>query len=251
MAPRVADPDLFGFAPNYGQKDMTETITVRIRAFAALREALGFADRQMAVPVGTDVAGLLTHLAARYPAAGLAARRFSIAVNHAYTSQDRELTAGDEVALIPPVSGGSRKLFEIVDRPVSLDEVAARVAAPERGGITLFAGTVRGITGDVATDYLEYEAYPEMAEPALAQIGAEAQTRWPAIDGVSIVHRVGRLEVGEVAVAIAVAASHRRDTFDACHFVIDRIKEIAPIWKREVGSDGNTWVEGPESHVGH
>ena len=231
---------------------MTETITVRVRTFAVLREALGFADQQVTVAAGTDVAGLLAELTTRYPDADLSNRRFSVAINHTFAPPARALMPGDEVALLPPVSGGSdsEKLFEIVDRPLSLDEVAARVSAPDRGGVTLFAGTVRGVTGDLTTDYLEYEAYAEMAEPALAQIGAEVQAPWPAISAVSIIHRVGRLEIGEMAVVIAVAAAHRADTFDACRFAIDRIKEVAPIWKREVGVDGTMWVEGPESQIG-
>ena len=242
---------------------MSETITIRVRAFAALREALGTGEAALTLPAGTDVAGLVTALAAKYPDARLPARRFTVAVNRAYAPPDRVLADGDEVALIPPVSGGSGdagieapRLFEITDRAISLDEVAGRVAAPARGGITLFAGTVRGVTaskdgqpGIFATDYLEYEAYPEMAEASLASIAAEAQARWPAIGAVAIVHRVGRLEVGDIAVAIAVAAAHRADTFDACHYIIDRIKQIAPIWKREVGPDGSSWVEGPESAV--
>ena len=126
---------------------------------------------------------------------------------------------------------------------------------PTAAGSRVFAGTVRGVTrsaeaplGEIATDYLEYEAYPEMAEAALASIADEARAL-AQCQRVSILHRVGRLEVGEIAVVIAVAAAHRRDTFDACHYVIDRIKEIAPIWKKEVGADGSFWVEGPESNV--
>ena len=242
---------------------MTETITVRVRAFAGLREALGFSEAEVTLPAGTDVAGLAARLAADYPAARLPARRYSAAVNRAYAAPDRVLADGDEVGLIPPVSGGSGndavgvgspRPYEITEHRISLDDVAARVAAPERGGITLFAGTVRGITsgksgssGSFATDYLEYEAYPEMAEASFAGIAAEAQARWAGISAVAIVHRVGRLEVGDVAVGIAVAAAHRGDTFDACRYIIDRIKEIAPIWKREVGPDGSSWVEGPES----
>jgi molybdopterin synthase catalytic subunit len=165
---------------------------------------------------------------------------------------------GDEVALIPPVSGGagSPKLFEVTDRPLVLDEVASRLARQDRGGVTIFAGTVRGITtaipgmhGEIATDYLEYEAYPEMVEAVLEKIGAEVQARWPAIGAVSIVHRTGRLAVGDTAVVVAVAAAHRQDTFAACQYAIDRVKQVAPIWKREVGADGAVWVEGPESNV--
>ena len=245
---------------------MSDTIKIRVRAFAALREALGFSECEVALPVGTDVAGLVARLAADYPAARLPARRYTAAVNRAYAAPDRVLADGDEVGLIPPVSGGSGndavgagspRPYQITNSPISLDAVAARVAAPERGGITLFAGTVRGITsgkggssGSFATDYLEYEAYPEMAEASFAGIAAEAQERWPGISAVAIVHRVGRLEIGDISIAIAVAAAHRTDTFDACHFIIDRVKQIAPLWKREVGPNGSSWIEGPESLVG-
>ena len=142
-------------------KNQEPTISVRVRAFAGLREALGANDFAVEAPAGTDITGLITKLSADYPAARLPARRFTVAVNRAYAPPDRVLADGDEVALIPPVSGGSgpdAKLFEIVTAPISLDEVAARVAAADRGGITVFAGTVRGVTGAVATDYLEYEA---------------------------------------------------------------------------------------------
>jgi molybdopterin converting factor subunit 1 len=228
---------------------MSETISVRVRAFAILREVLGAAEVAVALPAGADVAALLARLAQEFPDARLAGRRFTTAVNRSYAPLDTILTDGDEVALIPPVSGGAGKLFEVVDRPISIDEVAARVAAQENGAITLFVGTVRAVTagpsGGVITDYLEYEAYAEMAEPVLESIAGEAMARWPAIRAVSIVHRAGRLEVGEVSIVIAVAAGHRQDTFDACHHIIDRVKQIAPIWKREVGPDGASWVEGP------
>lgn len=172
---------------------------------------------------------------------------------------DQALHDGDEVALIPPVSGGSghapaAKLFEIVEGPISLDDVAARVLAPERGGVTVFAGTVRAVTRDAShgeqqTDYLEYEAYPEMAEASFAGIASEARDRWPDISAIAVLHRVGRLEIGDVSIAIAVAAAHRANTFDACHYIIDRIKQVSPIWKKEVGPGGAMWVEGPESSI--
>ncbi len=232
---------------------MSEMISVRVKAFAALREALGTGNMALDLPLGTNVGGLMAWLDAAYPTARLGERRVAVAINRAYAAPERVLADGDEVALIPPVSGGTPvsdgalRLFEVTEQPLSLDEVAARVAGPDRGGITVFAGTVRGITGDIATDCLEYEAYAEMAEETLAQIGAEVQARWPGISQISIVHRVGRLEIGDVAVVIAVAAAHRQETFGACQYAIDRVKQIAPIWKREIGPDGSSWVEGPES----
>jgi len=240
---------------------MTEStrINVGVRAFAALREALGFAEATVSVAPGTDIAGLMARLNELYPRANLGEQRYGVALNRSYAPMTAVLADGDEVALIPPVSGGAvnpdaAKLFEISDQPLSLDDVMRRVGAADRGGVTLFAGTVRGVTqrageDEIATDYLEYEAYPAMAEEALARIAAEVQARWPSVSAVSIVHRVGRLAVGDVAVVIAVAASHRQDTFDACHYTIDRVKQIAPIWKKEVGPDGSFWVEGPESSV--
>lgn len=241
---------------------MPDMITVRVRAFAGLREALGFAVTEMRVPAGSDVARLLSDLDSAYPRARLAEARYGIAVNRGHAHPERVLAQGDEVALIPPVSGGmpvsgeTARLFEITDHPLSLDDVASRVTAPERGGVTLFAGTVRGVTRpaggqgtEIATDYLEYEAYPEMAEGVFAQIAAEVAARWPEVSRVSIVHRIGRLAVGDLAVIVAVAAAHRQATFDACHYAIDRVKQIAPIWKKEVGPDGSFWVEGPESAV--
>jgi molybdopterin synthase catalytic subunit len=228
---------------------MAETISVRVRAFAILREALGSGELVVTLPAGADVAALLAQLEREHPDARLAGRRFTTAVNRTYAPPEQLLADGDEVALIPPVSGGSARLFEVVDSPISIDEVANRLSAPENGAITLFVGTVRGLTekpaGDVVTDYLEYEAYAEMAEPVLESIAGEAVERWPAIHAVSIVHRIGRMEIGEVSIVIAVAAGHREDTFDACHYIIDRVKQIAPIWKREVGPDGSSWVEGP------
>jgi len=136
------------------------------------------------------------------------------------------------------------KLFEITTEPISVDEVNARVAAHSIGAITNFVGVVRGRTGERKVEYLEYEAYPEMAEAMLAQIGEEIQERWPQIEAVSIVHRTGRLAVGEVSVVIAVASAHRASTFDACRYAIDRLKVIVPIWKKEIGPDGEVWVEG-------
>ncbi len=145
---------------------------------------------------------------------------------------------------------GEMKLFEITEQPLSLDDVARRVTRPDCGAITTFAGVVRGETatteGARGTDFLNYEAYAEMAETMLARIGDEIRERWPKVEAVSILHRVGRCEVGEASVVIAVATPHRGDgCFEACRYAIERLKAVVPIWKQENWSDGQVWVEGP------
>lgn len=133
------------------------------------------------------------------------------------------------------------KLFEITPQPLSVDDVVARLADPAIGAIATFVGVVRGETDGREVRYLHYEAYPDMAEEQLRQIGEEIHQRWPTIHEVTIVHRIGRLEVGEIIVVIAVSAAHRQDVFSATHYAIDRLKQIVPIWKKEVGIDGGEW----------
>jgi molybdopterin synthase catalytic subunit len=142
------------------------------------------------------------------------------------------------------------KLFEITEQALSLDDVARRVTRPDCGAVVVFAGTVRGETTSAGavrgTDFLIYEAYAEMAERMLAQIGDEIQQHWPAIKAVSILHRTSRVEIGEPSVVIAVATPHRGDgCFDACRYAIERLKAVVPIWKQENWSDGQVWIEGP------
>ena len=134
-----------------------------------------------------------------------------------------------------------RKLFEITAEEVSADKVIARLADPAIGAVVTFVGVVRGETDGREVRYLEYEAYPEMAEQTLRQVGDEIRVRWPTIREVAIVHRVGRLQVGETAVVIALSAAHRPEVFDALRYGIDRLKEIVPLWKKEVWADGAEW----------
>ncbi|RME85037.1 MAG: molybdopterin converting factor subunit 1 [Caldilineae bacterium] len=218
-----------------------------MRLFASLREQFGTTKLERDFPEGTTVADVVASL--RRESNGGLSDRLHVALNHRYAEPDAPLQEGDEVAVFPPVSGGQeKKRFWITREPLSLDEIAALVTAPERGAIVVFSGTVRGVTGDLETDHLEYEAYEEMAAEVLAQIGAEVQQRWPQILDVAIVHRVGRLEVCESSVLVAVAAAHRQGVFDACAYAIERLKQIAPIWKKEVGPEGDFWVEGPGEH---
>jgi len=133
------------------------------------------------------------------------------------------------------------KLFEITTKELSIDEVISRLADSAIGAVGTFVGVVRGETDGRETQHLEYEAYPEMAEEQLRQISEEIRKRWPTIHQVAIAHRIGRLEIGEVIVVIAVSSAHRQEVFDATHYAIDRLKEIVPIWKKEVWADEEAW----------
>ena len=135
----------------------------------------------------------------------------------------------------------SVKLFEVVTEALRVDEVVGRVADPAVGAVIAFVGTVRGMTDGREVRHLEYEAYPDMAEETLRQIGDEIRERWKTIRKVAIVHRLGRLQIGEISVVIALSAAHRAEVFDAVRYAIDRLKEIVPIWKKEVWSDGAEW----------
>jgi molybdopterin synthase catalytic subunit len=142
------------------------------------------------------------------------------------------------------------KRYEITRRPIDVNEVVGRVAGPANGAIVTFIGVVRDNNHGRPVEYLEYDAYPEMAEEMLTQIGGEIAERWPAAQQIAIVHRIGRQMVGEVSVVIAIAAGHRAGVFDATRYAIERIKEVVPIWKKEVCPDGAYWIEGPESMKG-
>jgi molybdopterin synthase catalytic subunit len=218
---------------------------VTVKLFAAAADAVGkrLIEGDWA---GLTPAQLLEHLQAEYPGLARLVPVLAIAVNREYANTDRPLADGDEVALIPPVSGGSepatdRPLFEVTEAPLSADEIAARVTNPYSGATLVFVGTVREWTKGRRTTYLHYEAYPEMAVAQMQRIGREIEERWPGAR-VAIVHRVGKLEITEASVVIAVATPHRADAFDACRHAIERLKQIVPIWKKEVWEDGEEWV---------
>lgn len=233
---------------------------VKVKLFATLRQNAGWGEKSIELADGSTLGDLYSQIATEIPNIDLADATVYAAINQEYAQSDRALAEGDVVAMFPPVSGGESaastssgtqsKLFEIVAEPLSLDDVAARVSRPDCGGITTFAGVVRGETttdnGERSTDFLGYEAYTEMAEQMMAQIGDEIIKKWPKVKRVSILHRTGRCEVGEASVVIAVATPHRGDgCFEACQYAIERLKAIVPIWKQENWADGQVWVEGP------
>jgi len=211
-----------------------------VRLFATLREALGAAQVAVEVPDGATVRDFTSAFKAQYPRVrDLPGARVS--VNYEYVDDDQVLHASDEVALIPPVSGGAVGHYEITPQELTADSVASLVVSPDHGAVTVFLGTSRRMSRGREVAYLEYEAYPEMAIRKLQQIGEEIQERW-GTDRIAIRHRVGRVELGIASVAIAVATEHRAEGFAACQYAIDRLKEIVPIWKKEVWVGGGEWI---------
>jgi len=206
-------------------------VTVRVRLFAALRERAGWSERELdgvkrvadvwaALGLGEEPPGLL------------------YAVNREYAPRERELADGDEVALIPPVSGGA---FRLSDAPLSLDAVVGEVRTVEAGAIATFVGTTRVHSRGQTVVHLEYEAYPGMAEEVMAGIADDLKRRYELCD-VAIHHRVGRVGIGEPSVVIAISAPHRQDALAACKDAIDALKETVPLWKKEVYEGGEEWI---------
>ena len=210
--------------------------------FAVLRERAGRDRDTLDLPSGATVAALLEQLGVRHPALAGLEGRIQVAVNRQMVPRTHLLAAGDEVALIPPVSGGGEpRRIAVTGQKLSLDEVSSAVEAASQGGIVTFSGQVRrqGAVPDVTR--LEYEAYVPMAEEVLAAIAREIELEYPGVQ-VAIHHRIGTLVVGETAVIIAASAPHRAEAFAACRVAIERLKQRAPIWKKEIGESGAVWV---------
>ncbi len=215
-------------------------INITVRYFASIREVVGLRSETRTVPDGSTAGVVIDAIVADFPAIDGMRRTARIMLNHSYAERDQALEDGDELALIPPVSGGSAD-FHVTERPIDIQQLSDQVASPRAGAIATFAGTVRDNARGRGVQVLEYEAYVEAAEKALAQIGDEIRERWD-VEGVAITHRMGRLEVSEVSVGIAISSAHRAEAFDACRYAIERIKQIVPIWKKEFYVDGETWI---------
>jgi molybdopterin synthase catalytic subunit len=213
---------------------------VKLRYFAIIRETLGRTEERWEVADGTTAGALFDLLAAEAPRLAGMKRATMLMVNQEYVPSDHPLADGDEVAFIPPVSGGGT-LFRVTTEPLDAREIEAAVADPATGAIVTFTGTVRDHARGQVVTALEYEAYAPAAEKMLARIGDEIRERW-GIERVAIVHRTGLLPVGEASVVIAVSAAHRGEGFAACQYAIERLKEIVPIWKKEFYADGAVWV---------
>jgi molybdopterin converting factor subunit 1 len=227
-------------------------VVIQVLYFAVLRERFGRDGERVELRPGATVADLLAWLRERQPAFPPLERRVQIAVNRQMVPATHALTEGDEVALIPPVSGGSDvspgspaasppRRIALSTSPLSLDELVRAVEGPGQGAVATFTGNVRrhGALPDVTR--LEYEAYEPMALEVLGAIAREIETEYPAV-ALAIHHRLGTLAVGEAAVIIAASAPHRAEAFAACREAIERLKARAPIWKKEIGADGAVWV---------
>lgn len=232
---------------------------LEVRLFASLKDRVGAARVSVAVEEPATVGTLTRALAAHYPALEPALASALVAVNRDFAFADTPVAAGDEIALFPPVSGGAGgetddelphpTYFAVTTEKLDVEAINARLVEPEVGAVVFFQGAVRGETNREGlpdqTLYLEYEAYEEMARQKMAQIAWEIWARWPLVRGVAIVQRIGKLEIGETTTYVACAAGHRdQGAFDAARYGIDRLKEIVPIWKKEVGGDQSVWVEG-------
>jgi molybdopterin synthase catalytic subunit len=208
-------------------------VHISVRLFAGLREQAGFGRRELELAEEATVADV-------WPALGLGEEPPGLlyAVERVYAERDRELTDGDEIAVIPPVSGGAYRLTE---GPVNLTSVVVQVVDEQAGAIATFLGTVRARSHGRDVVALEYEAYEGMAQEVMAEIAEEVQARYDLCK-VAMAHRLGRVEVGETSVAIAVSAPHRQDALAACADAIEALKSRVPLWKKEVYSDGEEWI---------
>jgi molybdopterin converting factor subunit 1 len=232
-------------------KDTKELIRVHVLFFGAAREIAGHQEIDLDIPVST-AASAREEILARYPGLQRFGRSLLFAVNQEYAGMDQEVQDGDELAVFPPVSGGTGEFgecsdfFELTREPIDVGAVARRIVPSECGATVTLDGYVRELTRGRKTLYLIYEAYEPMALSELRRLGSQAHKRF-RVSNIGIVHRIGRLEIGETSVCISVSAPHRRAAFEACEWAIAELKRTVPIWKKEYYEDGEVWVEGSES----
>ncbi|MGA9356061.1 MAG: molybdenum cofactor biosynthesis protein MoaE [Terriglobales bacterium] len=235
---------------------------IRILFFGVLKDLVGRSTDVVDFPEGTRLQDVLDHYLRQTPRLKPILSALAFSVNEEYAGPERKLAAGDEVGLLPPVSGGapastgaagrndgdesevkSENEVRILREPIATDAVLNAMKRPEDGAAVVFEGIVRDHTRGRRTLYLEYEAYEAMAQKQLESLAKQASERF-AVRAVSIIHRLGRLEIGETSVLIVVASAHRGAAFEACRWVIDTLKKTVPIWKKEYFEDGAVWADG-------
>jgi len=230
---------------------MSDTdVNLKLLFFAHLKDLAGSSHLPLKVQRGTTIAQVKELVIKQFPALEQPMHTVITAVDQEFANDETILNADAEVAFFPPVSGGSgsRDILKVITEPLDVNHVVAELAVPTTGAVCIFTGVVRGETQREHMPYttsLEYEAYVPMAERKMAQIAEEIRQRWPMIESIAIVQRVGTLAPQTPSVVIACAAAHRETgVFEAARYGIDRLKEIVPVWKKEIGPDGEVWVEG-------
>lgn len=227
---------------------------VRLLFFATLKDIIGSREMQLDVPAGSTVADVLTHLEGSYPRMKDYRPVVLTAINEEYVERGTRIEDGDEVAIFPPVSGGEvgsevlminrpGELYQITRDPIDAQKISRQLLRAEDGAICVFEGVVRNNSKGKRTLHLVYEGYETMALKKLEEIGIFVRQAWD-IGCIAIVHRLGHLDIRETSVAVIVTSAHRRAAFDACHYAIDKLKKVVPIWKKEFFEDGEVWIEG-------
>lgn len=217
---------------------------VRVLFFGMTHDLTGFEQEEVHLTEGESLNDLWGRYERKFPRLREISGSLLAAVNEEIADRSRLLREGDEVAFMPPVSGGGTSdFYRLTRNPISGRELASQLKAARDGAMVIFEGIVRDHSHGRKTLYLEYEAYGPMAIRKMEEVGREVKQKF-AVDGLRMVHRLGRLEIGETSVAIVATAAHRQAAFDACRFAIDRLKQIVPIWKKEYFEDGVVWAEG-------
>lgn len=221
---------------------------IRVLFFGLLKDLAGKSSDSLDVREGASVEDVLTHYAEEYPRLKESLASLAVAVNQHYVGADTKLKPNDEIALLPPVSGGAPETSTkghaaIVRDPIDTARTLASLKRGEDGAALVFEGVVRNQSRGRETLYLDYEAYEEMALREMELLATEALKRFQIRD-VALVHRLGRLEIGEISVLVAVVSAHRAAAFEACRWLIDRLKRTVPIWKKEYFEDGAVWADG-------
>jgi molybdopterin converting factor subunit 1 len=226
----------------------------KVLFFATLREKTGVHETRIEFQTGASVMDIKILLLEKYPNLKTSMDSIIVAMNHEFAFDENLVPDEAEIAVFPPVSGGEindRKfptLIAIVDQEIDINKLTEKITSGTTGAACIFSGIVRGVTTRKSphqTVELDYEAYREMAEVKMKQISEEMRTQWSDIEGIAIVQRIGKLFPGMISVIIACTSAHRDSgIFDAARYGIDRLKEIVPIWKKEVSRDGEIWIEG-------
>jgi molybdopterin synthase catalytic subunit len=240
------------FVPAVGKSELTlstppaTTIEITVLLFGQAREFANTGTIEIQIDQPATVERVFAQLKLSHPKLAQLERSLLFAVNEEYADRSQSLSDRDRLAILPPVSGGSdTDIFEVTREPIDTMGLRRRLITGASGAIVVFDGVARDNTKGRRTRYLEYEGYDEMALKTMSQIGQEVHERWP-INNIGVIHRLGRIETTESSVVIIVTSAHRKVAFEACHYAIDRLKKIVPIWKKEYFEDGEVWIENTE-----